>query len=198
MKKLTPRQKKSLDLKRRIYDSFCKLAVENDGEFTVKEICEDVNISVGSFYNLFESKEAVTQELYQYQADDMEAFSYPEDPDEKIREVMRKVLELSMSKGVAFMEMAAIYEIQHSSPLVMPEKNQQIFISTTSKKLIEALEEGKETGRYHFDEEASYYSDMLIFLFRSVLFYWQISKGNFDAKKKMEEYTETILKLLKA
>ena len=197
MKELTPRQKKTNEMKRRIYDVFCRLTVENEGDVTVKDICDGAGISVGSFYHLFDSKEAVTEELYQYQSEDMASRVYPEDPDEKIRAVLEDVLRLSMDKGVYFMKMATVYETQHSSSIAQVSGECPVFDSATARLLTEALEAGSSQGRYTLTKPAWYYADMMIFLFRSVLLFWQVSDGNFDALQAMKNYTETILDMLR-
>ena len=84
MKELTARQKKTLALKHRIHEEFCKLTKENGDNVTVKDICTAADISVGSFYNLFESKEAVTSMLYESQDEALAKLDYPADPDERI------------------------------------------------------------------------------------------------------------------
>ena len=197
MKELTPRQKKTNEMKRRIYDVFCRLTVENEGDVTVKDICDGAGISVGSFYHLFDSKEAVTEELYQYQSEDMASRVYPEDPDEKIRAVLEDVLRLSMDKGVYFMKMATVYATQHSSSIAQVSGEGPVFDSATARLLTEALEAGSAQGRYTLTKPAWYYADMMIFLFRSVLLFWQVSDGNFDALQAMKNYTETILDMLR-
>ena len=39
MKELTPRQKKSLDMKKNIYEVFNRLCKEYEGNVTVKDVC---------------------------------------------------------------------------------------------------------------------------------------------------------------
>ena len=197
MKELTPRQKKSQHLKRRIYDVFCQLTAENEGNVTIKDICDRAGISVGSFYHLFESKEAVTEELYRYQSEDLAQRVYSDDPDEKIMAVLQDVLHISMEKGVHFMKMATVYETQHTPSIARTRSDGQIFTSTTSELLIQALEQGRAMGRYRLTRPAWYYSDMMIFLFRSVLFFWQVSDGKFDAAATLKNYIETFLDMLR-
>ena len=196
MKELTPRQKKSQHLKRRIYDVFCQLTAENEGNVTIKDICDRAGISVGSFYHLFESKEAVTEELYRYQSEDLAQRVYSDDPDEKIMAVLQDVLHISMEKGVHFMKMATVYETQHTPSIARTRSDGQIFTSTTSELLIQALEQGRAMGRYRLTRPAWYYSDMMIFLFRSVLFFWQVSDGKFDAAATLKNKIERSLDML--
>lgn len=197
MKELTPRQKKSQELKRRIYDVFCRLTAENEGNVTIKDICDGAGISVGSFYNLFDSKEAVTEELYRCQSEDLAQRTYPDDPDQKILAVLQDVLHISMEKGVYFMKMATIHETQHTPQILQPGPDGQVFTSTTALLLTEALQQGCDTGRYSLSRPVHYYSDIMIFLFRSVLFYWQISNGQFDAESALRNYTEIFLDMLR-
>lgn len=197
MKELTSRQKKSLEMKGRIHDVFCQLMIENEGDVTVKDICTAAGISVGSFYNLFDSKEAVTAQLYESQSKVLAQRVYPEDPDERILAVLEDVLEISIEKGTQYLKMAAVYEAEHTSSIVRSSYDGQIFTSTTAEIIIEALEQGQSTGQYHFSKPAWYYSDMMIFMFRSILLFWQINNGNFDAKSHLRSYTETILSILR-
>lgn len=197
MKELTPRQKKNLRLKRHIYDVFCQLTAENEGNVTIKDICDRAEISVGSFYNLFESKEAVTGELYRYQSEDLKQRIYLGNPDEIITAVLKDVLRISMEKGVYFMKMATVYETWHTPSIAKSNSDGRVFTSTTSEILIQALEQGNATGQYSLTKPTWYYSDMLIFLFRSILFFWQVTDGKFDAESALKNYTETILDMLR-
>lgn len=193
MKELTARQKKTLALKHRIHEEFCKLTKENGDNVTVKDICTAADISVGSFYNLFESKEAVTSMLYESQDEALAKLDYPADPDERIMAVLESVLDISLETGLHYLKMAAVYESKHTPSAFRTSYNEQVFNSTTAKVIIGALEDGQRMGRYKLTEPVWYYSDMLIFMFRSLLLYWQINNGNFDIKPLLERYTQTII-----
>lgn len=193
MKELTPRQKKSLDMKKKVYDIFCRLSVEYEGNVTVKDVCQEAGISVGSFYNFFESKEAVTAAVYQYLDEEMAAFEYPEDPAERILCAIERVMWLSMAKGVHFLKMATTYEASHTPTIVRSDYNGRIFLSTTSDVIISALQDGAEKGVFTLTQPPWYYSDMIILTYRSLLYFWTVNNGQFDSVTPLISYTNYIL-----
>ncbi|MCI6486806.1 MAG: TetR/AcrR family transcriptional regulator [Clostridiales bacterium] len=193
MKELTPRQKKSLDMKKKVYDIFCRLSVEYEGNVTVKDVCREAGISVGSFYNFFESKEAVTAAVYQYLDEEMAAYEYPEDPVERILCAIERVMRLSMAKGIHFLKMATIYEASHTPTIARNDYNGRIFLSTTSDIIISALQNGAEKGVFTFTQPPWYYSDMIILMYRSLLYFWTVNNGQFDSVTPLISYTNYIL-----
>lgn len=193
MKELTPRQKKSLDMKRNLYDILCRLSVEYNGNVTVKDICYEAGISIGSFYNLFESKEAVTSGVYEYLNDEIDHYDYPQEPVERIMTVVERLMSLSMAKGVHFLKMAAVYEANHAPAIARPRYEGQALFSSTASIIISALEDGAAKGIFALEKPAWYYSDMIIFMHRSQLYFWTVNGGNYDPLAAQLSYTKFIL-----
>lgn len=197
MKKLSPRQQKSLDIRKKVYEVFCSLSIESE-DVTVKDICQGAGISVGSFYNFFESKEAVTGYVYQYLNEEMEACDYPEDPVERIFRAAERLMTLSLGKGVNFLRMAAVYEANHSPSIARGDYSGQVLFSATAALIISALEDGVRQGIFALDEPAWYYSDMIIFMHRSQLYFWTVNGGRYDPLSKQLSYVRFILDAIKA
>jgi AcrR family transcriptional regulator len=64
MERLTPREKKSIETKEKILDTVGYILNQYElKNLTVRNICEQTEISTGSFYNFFENKENV---LFEY------------------------------------------------------------------------------------------------------------------------------------
>ncbi len=198
MKELTPRQKKSQDMRKNVYDIFCRLSVEYEGNVTVKDICQEAGISVGSFYNFFESKEAVTASVYQYLNEEMDSFEYPEEPVERIMCIVERLMTLSMQKGVYFLRMAAIYEASHTPTIARSDYSGQIMQSSAAALLVSALDEGAAQGIFALEKPSWYYSDLIIFMHRSLLYFWMVNSGHFDALSTQLSYTKSILEKIKA
>ena len=193
MKELTPRQKKSLDMKKNIYEVFYRLCNEYEGRVTVKDVCREAGISVGSFYNFFESKEAVTSAVYQYLNDEMLDWEYPPEPRERILTAVERLMRLSMEKGLHFLKMAAVYEMDHTPSIVRSSYQGQVLFSATADIIVAALEEGAEKGLFRLERPAWYYSDMIIFMHRSQLYFWTVNNGHYDPLSAQLSYTGFIL-----
>ena len=198
MKELTPRQKKSLDMKKNIYEVFYRLCKEYEGKVTVKDVCREAGVSVGSFYNFFESKEAVTSAVYQYLNDEMRDYEYPREPMERIMAAAERLMSLSIEKGLHFLKMAAIYEMDHTPSIVKSSYDGQVLFSATADIIISALEDGAEKGIFSLEHPAWYYSDMIIFMHRSQLYFWTVNNGHYDPLSAQLSYTEFILDSIKA
>jgi len=196
MKTTSPRQQKSLETKRKIYDVFCRLSVKYNGEFTVKDICEEAGVSVGSFYHYFDSKESVTHYLYEYQDAEMLAYDYPKEPRARILAVCDRFMSFSVDKGIAFMKMASIYETSHRPTIATGQYSGQIFHSGTSKILVSALDEGVSQNIFHLKEPSWYYADMIIFICRSQLHFWMVNDGNYDLRENTRKYISTFIRQL--
>ena len=70
------------ELKRRVVAAAIDLSIDNQGRFTVKQLCQKTDISQGDFYRLFNSKHLVLSEFYplcvaQYRALTLEIDGYP-------------------------------------------------------------------------------------------------------------------------
>ena len=193
MKELTPRQKKSLDMKKNIYEVFNRLCKEYEGNVTVKDVCREAGVSVGSFYNFFESKEAVTAAVYQYLNDEMLDWEYPQGPTERILAAAERLMRLSIEKGIHFLKMATLYEVDHTPTIVRSSYDGQVLFSATADIIISALEEGAEKGLYKLEQPAWYYSDMIIFMHRSQLYFWTVNNGHYDPLSSQLSYTRFIL-----
>lgn len=63
-KELSPRQKKSLETRKRIFDATYQLVNQYGDAYTVQDVCRLASVSVGSFYHFYKSKEEVTSDLY--------------------------------------------------------------------------------------------------------------------------------------
>ena len=146
-----------------------------------------------AFYNFFESKEAVTAAVYQYLDEEMAAYEYPEDPVERILCAIERVMRLSMAKGIHFLKMATIYEASHTPTIARNDYNGRIFLSTTSDIIISALQNGAEKGVFTFTQPPWYYSDMIILMYRSLLYFWTVNNGQFDSVTPLISYTNYIL-----
>ncbi|NCC79990.1 MAG: TetR/AcrR family transcriptional regulator, partial [Clostridia bacterium] len=63
--KMTNRQKKALETKDKIYDAaMAKFSEKGLERTSIQEICRDAKVSIGSFYNHFNSKEEIIYEIF--------------------------------------------------------------------------------------------------------------------------------------
>jgi len=189
MKELTAQQKKSLQTRQRIFNEFCKLVEQNGTNVTVQDICKGANVSVGSFYHYFESKEAVCGEIYNSIDQRISEMKFSTHPRLRIEEVMHALLKTSMDMGNDLMRIAGVYEFSAHTPVIDKESASWTLIS-------EALLLGESQGIFSLKAEPGYYADMMIYLFRAILQFWVVHDGAIDAEQILSKYVEEILEIV--
>lgn len=197
-KQLSPRQQKSAQIKQRIFDVFCRLSRENNGNVTIQDICREAEVSVGSFYHYFESKEAITSLLYDSVHQKVSEGAITGTPEERIHQAADRLMAESTALGVPFLRSAAVYESGHMPSFAMPQYTGRTFYSPTSDAIIEALNDGAAQGIFRLERPDWFYSDMIIFLFRALLSFWTVNDGNYDIQTRLHDYIRLILESIRA
>lgn len=188
-KTLTPRQQKSLEIRKRIFETAYHLVNEYGEAFTIQDLCTTAQVSVGSFYHYYRSKEAVTEDLYIFFDDHMEkaALSLPEEPAERILALAREMTRYSMDLGLPFMRMSC---------RTVGGENLMRANSVSYSEIFETLKKGVCEGVFTCPRGEEYYARLFITLFRGNLHWWTVQGGNFDAVVRLQSYIEDFLSLI--
>ena len=191
-KELSPRQKKSLETRKRIFDATYQLVNQYGEAYTVQDVCRLASVSVGSFYHFYKSKEEVTSDLYLVFDEHLEKEfpKLPEEPRERLLAITREMMRYSLEWGLPFLRLSCAQTSGEKESDLVREK------SASFREIIRTLKAGEAQGIFHCPRGEEYYARYLITLFRGTLHWWTVRQGNIDGVERMEQYTEDFLKII--
>ena len=180
--KLTNRQKQAIRTKNKIFDITISLITEHGFDnVNIEDICKAADVSVGTFYNYYKSKNEVFFEIYS------RADHYFEET------VKHKLKKGSTHEGILeYFDYYAIYCEKtgvHTLTQMMNASNRNFTKEGRAMQvlLIELLENGIETGQLHFNKSAAEICNRYFMIARGILFDWCLHDGEYDLRKRMKE-----------
>lgn len=189
--KLTKRQMQANETKERIYRTALEL-LERDGyeNIRIEDICNQAQVSIGSFYTYFKSKNEILELIFK-QADDY-----------FVKEVGDKLLDLdSVSALRTFFEVYATYN-QNTGILTMKQLyNPDNHFFTKKRGMQEVLERIVRKGQAEKSLTQDFESEELVALLftvaRGVVYDWCIRDGAYNLVDRMNlvmgQYTRAII-----
>ncbi|WP_097026385.1 TetR/AcrR family transcriptional regulator [Clostridium peptidivorans] len=189
---LTSRQLQAAATKNKIYQASIEL-MEKEGYDNIKieDICKKAEVSIGSFYNYFKSKNDILVEIFK-RADDY--FK---------NEVLHNLkCDNSINEIIMFFVYYAKYDeyvgVDTMKQLYGP--NNKMFI-TKGRYMQEVLKniilKGQEKGQISTDMTADEINNYLFVAARGIAYDWCIHDGTYDLKKFMEKYLERLVPIFK-
>ena len=192
-KKLTNRQIQALKTKEKIYDIAIEKFAEKGLEVTsIKEICREAKVSIGSFYNYFENKEDVINETFKRADTNFEQFKERKIEDQEIPDLILEYMDyyinFVLTNDIKFIK-------------VLYNTGNQLFVqgNRPMQEVLKSILRGRrlEVNKYYV-EDTDVLVDMLFMTSRGVIFHWCLKDGDFDLKemnhKQMEMVLATVLK----
>lgn len=187
------RSKKFDITKGKIIAAAQKLSMKNGfNRLTVKSVCEEAGVSVGSFYNCFASFSDMLQEadnnpdrLFAVQtANDLTAETAPE----KLIEFSVHYARLNMSTGV-----------EDLCLLMTPSvKNAQYSRHKPMFDIVDTvLQQGQENGELTRDYTVQQMRDMLFVVMRGCAYDWCMKNGDYDLEEKTVLHVRILLNALR-
>lgn len=186
------RQEQALKAKQHIVDISVQLIQEKGYDnVTIKDICEQANISVGAFYHYFKSISDVIFTFYiQFDEEIAEGFNHRNFHDwkEMIEYLFTSYLQLTLHHG--WQVSSAIITTQ----LCIEEKylyhNNRFFYQS----LIAAINEGKQCNQITSKESSEDICLWLLRTIRGTIFDWVMQDGKTDLMKLGQHDYQHILK----
>lgn len=185
---LTKRQIQAQNTYRKIYNIAIEL-IEKKGfdNITIAEICKEANVSVGSFYNYFESKYEILNEIFKL-AD--EYFSTT---------VLSNLQEgTTQDKIIKFFEYYGDYNIDRGIDFV-----KQLYVgknnlfTTKGRPMQTVLKSIIEEGQKNKEISTDMTSDQIVrFLFitaRGIIYDWCLHDGEYDLIATINDYIKRIV-----
>lgn len=186
--KMTNRQIKALDTKDKIYNSAMNKFTEKGLErTTIQEICRDAEVSIGSFYNHFNSKEDIIYEIFKRADLNFEQFKERNVDKKGIREL---ILEY-MDYYVSFVQ---TNDIQFTKFFYNTSNHYFVQEKRPMQEVLKSIlrEYDLELNRYYV-EDTDMLVDRLFITSRGVVFHWCLKEGTFDLNEMNRKHIEMVL-----
>lgn len=186
--KMTNRQIKALDTKDKIYNSAMNKFTEKGLErTTIQEICRDAEVSIGSFYNHFNSKEDIIYEIFKRADLNFEQFKESNVDKKGIREL---ILEY-MDYYVSFVQ---TNDIQFTKFFYNTSNHYFVQEKRPMQEVLKSIlrEYDLELNRYYV-EDTDMLVDRLFITSRGVVFHWCLKEGTFDLNEMNRKHIEMVL-----
>lgn len=188
---MTNRQRKALETKERIYQSALEL-LESDGyeNIRIEDVCQKAEVSIGTFYNYFKSKNEILQLIYQ-KGDDYFENTVSDaieglEIEEAVIEFFRYYAKYNINTGLTTLKQ-----------LYNPEN--EFFTKKRGMQLVlgRLIQKGQDEGQ--LTEAFSSYEIVcdLFVLARGIVYDYCLKDGQFDLVEKMESYIQRVLKTYK-
>lgn len=189
--KLTKRQIQAQNTQKHVYKTAVELMKKNGFDnITVQQICNKANVSVGTFYNCFKSKNDILEEIFKL-ADD---YFY--------NVVANKLKQRNtVDKIIQFFRYYATYNMSDGIDL-----SKQLY--TTKNKLFitkgrymqtilqNIIEEGQQKGEIHTNMTPEEIVEFLFISVRGVVYDWCLHDGQYDLEAFVVKYVKRLIKIL--
>ena len=194
-KPMTKRQLKSLKTKKKIYKTNLELCNKYGYDnVTIADICKAAGVSVGSFYNLFDSKDS----LWLFYSDVEES---------KIENVIHNLSEGTCSDRLKLLFIKKLELALKVSPDVaracrIAYLNGCVFDAHSPERLwfksiLKEIKCGQDTGEFRDDVDPKQIANMLLYASDSLNAIWCLSNGKEDAFNMGKNFYDTLMTMLK-
>ncbi|MED0951726.1 TetR/AcrR family transcriptional regulator [Bacillus mobilis] len=190
-KNLTKRKQQALQTENNIFLVFLNLTKEKEIEnITIEDICKKANISVGTFYHYFSSKEDIYQKLFQQIEQNLHVELESIDQHTTVQKTISNFfqciaeyttkLELHINLLNDFNKRIFVYE----PSLIYRTLNNFVYKGRTEKEL---------TNDMTVEEITTY----LFIIARGIILDWCLLGGRYSLEQRMDTYMKLTLKSLK-
>ena len=189
--KMTKRGLQAQNTRERIYRTAVEL-MEKKGlsNITIEEICKRANVSVGSFYNCFKSKNDILNEIYNV-ADDYFLNVVAKDltngnTHDKIIRFFHHYADYNVNRGIDFV--VHLYNPQNTM-FIKKGRHMQLVLQNV-------IEEGQKIGEITTEKTAEEIVRFLFIAIRGVIYDWCLYKGQYNLVEFVDDYVSSLVKVL--
>jgi TetR/AcrR family fatty acid metabolism transcriptional regulator len=193
MKKMQSNTKSSKAAKTRehiLRSAFSIMEKKGYASTTIRDICAEANVSIGTFYIYFPTKNDIFFDIYKkaddYFADTVVTHFIAKTVPEKIIEFFRHYARLNLNTGI---EITKILYNPDNLWFIKKRKMQTL--------LEEVIREGQMQKELTSDMTAAEMVDFLFILARGCCYNWCIMQGKYDLESQMVFYIEKAISALK-
>lgn len=190
-----PRSIKCQMVKKNIYNCAMDLFEKNGFDnVKVSDICKASNISVGTFYYYFPSKEAILL-FYGEESDDvMETIKLSlntTSAEELLRTLIIEKVKLSTSHGAELSNCSMIAFFKHHDDVAFD------FHRSAYAYFMRAIEDGMRSGEFRSDLNIYNVTSNLRYMIGGLVAHWSIIEGKFDIEQEAMRLSNDFIMLLK-
>lgn len=186
--KLTKRKQQALNTKNKIYETAVELLKKGHfNQIKVEDICKEANVSIGSFYNSFNSKNDIFIEIYrvadEYFLNSVKNDLKSGDVIDRIIQFFKFYAEYNMGQGVQFIR--NLYHVDN-----------HLFISKgrpMQKVLLNLIEEGQKSGKVKTDSSPEEIVDFLFICTRGIVYDWCLHHGSYNLADRIGIYIKRLI-----
>ncbi|ABR49632.1 transcriptional regulator, TetR family [Alkaliphilus metalliredigens QYMF] len=189
--KLTNRQIQSKKTQEKIYNTAIEL-IEEKGFHNIKvsEICEVADVSIGSFYNCFKSKNDILTEIFkvgdQFFLDDVSNNIMEGTALERIDTFFRYYAEFNVERGLDFVK-----QLYHVDNNLFAIKGRQIQ-AVLKTVIVYGQSTGEIASHMTPDEIVAY----LFVAVRGAVYNWCLHDGQYDLVHYIDRYVKLLVKAI--
>lgn len=187
-KKQTKRQLQAQKTKETIYHSAVSL-IEQHGfdNITIEDICRDAEVSVGSFYNAFQSKSDILDQIFRLADDYFETVVAEKlttgTTKEKILKFFIYYGEYNAERGVDFVKQ--LYTVKNN---LFATKGRAM-----QKVLLDFIKEGQDKGEITSYVDAEEINRFLFVTIRGLVYDWCLHNGDYSLTEAVKQYLPRLI-----
>ncbi len=190
MDKNVAKDSKAKQTREKLLNASLKLIKEKGyNNTTVRDICAAANVSIGTFYSYFPTKNDLFFSIYldgdKFFTESV-ALRVSGNTEEKIIDYFRYYAQLNLNTGLDLMKI--LY--QSDNPFFAKHRPMQ-------KVFEEIIINGLKSGELKSDMDASMIADYFFVLARGICYKWCLYNGDFDLEEQMLDYIKLALKAFK-
>ena len=191
MEKVTKRQLQAQNTREKIYRTSVEL-MEKKGlnNITVEEICKEAGVSIGSFYNCFESKNDILNEIYKV-ADDyflsvVAADMKDGSTNDKIIRYFCYYADYNVHRGLEFVK--HLYNPRNTM-FIKKGRHMQLILQNI-------IEVAQKQGEIPDDMPAEEIVEYFFIAVRGIVYDWCLHNGQYDLVEFAKNYVRRLIKTL--
>lgn len=194
---MNSRQQQALKTKDKIFRAFIRLLETTDYQkITIRKICNEANVSVGSFYSHYKSKDSILVEVNSLLDQSLSTFknsdSIHADTGEQIIQFTEVLLRFIQTNSIII----AKYMF---SNYLLSEDLSEIYEQSRIELCIEdAIKTGQLKGEFRDDLTSTKIAASIIRFVRGIIYDWLIRDGSYDVEALMREELERFLMIYKS
>jgi len=188
--KQTPKkekQKKSEITKRRIIRSFLEITKKKGNEkTTIRDICREANVSVGTFYKYFRTKNDIYFAIYEpadnYFTNTVKKRIKGDSAIEKVVDFSRYYAKLNVDTG-----------LENVKKLYNPDNSWFLKRRPMHRILEKIIKNGQESGELSDEMKAGEMVEFLFVIMRGCCYNWCTLNGSYNLETQMVKYIKRVM-----
>ena len=190
--KKTRRQIQAEDTKNKIFKAAMQLLEQEDFDsITIREIVRAADVSIGTFYNYYETKRDVFCQTYQIADDYFQDEIYPQLQSLPIDERFRFFFDAYTDYNCMVTPLTLTKIIYHPDNKNFHRHNDYGMIPI----LVELIDQAKAELYFHTQEASEDIAQFFMVCLRGVVYDWCTCDGSYDLKHAIRQYSQKLLKI---